>query len=93
MTRFILLAFAGLLSLSVSACYTPQERALGGAAIGGLTGAAVGSAVSGNSGGALAGAAIGAAGGALIGAGTAPSSGYYRGCRYYYDRYGNAYCR
>jgi osmotically inducible lipoprotein OsmB len=77
------------LALSVSACYSPGDRAAGGAAIGGLTGAAVGAAASGGRvGGTLAGAAVGAAGGALIGAATAP-------CPYgtYTDYYGNVYCR
>ena len=77
------------MALSLSACYSPGERAAGGALIGGATGAAIGAAASGGRiGGTLAGAAIGAAGGAIVGAGTAP-------CPYgtYTDYYGNIYCR
>ena len=53
---------AGALTLSMAACNTPGERAVGGAAIGGLAGAAIGGAATGTAGGALAGAAIGACG-------------------------------
>jgi osmotically inducible lipoprotein OsmB len=89
MKKILSAATAIALALSVSACYSPGDRAAGGAAIGGLTGAAVGAAASGGRvGGTLAGAAIGAAGGALVGASTAP-------CPYgtYTDYYGNVYCR
>lgn len=89
MKKIMSVGFAGALALSVGACYSPGERAGGGALIGGATGAAIGAAASGGRvGGTLAGAALGAAGGALIGAGTAP-------CPYgtYRDYYGNVYCR
>jgi hypothetical protein len=91
MKKLISALAAGALTLSVGACYTPQDRALGGAAIGGLTGAAIGGAATGRAGGALAGAAIGAAGGAIVGAATAPGNP----CPYgtYRDVYGNIYCR
>jgi len=52
MKKIISATLAGALALSVAACNTPGERALGGAAIGGLAGAAVGAA-----GGAIVGAA------------------------------------
>jgi osmotically inducible lipoprotein OsmB len=88
MRKIISAVVAGALALSVSACYSPGDRAVGGAALGGLTGAAIGGAATGRASGALAGAAIGAAGGALVGAATAP-------CPYgtYTDYYGNVYCR
>jgi len=82
---------AGAFMLSAAACTTPGERAVGGAAIGGLAGAAVGGAATGRTSGALAGAAVGAAGGAIVGAATAPRTQ----CPYgtYRDAYGNLYCR
>ena len=92
MKKIISVLAAGALTLSVAACNTPQDRALGGAAIGGLAGAAVGGAATGRAGGALVGGAIGAAGGALVGASTAPAQ---QACPYgyYQDRAGNVYCR
>jgi osmotically inducible lipoprotein OsmB len=89
MKKIISATLAGALALSVAACNTPDERALGGAAIGGLAGAAVGGAATGRAGGALAGAAVGAAGGAIVGAATAPQCPYGT----YRDVYGNIYCR
>lgn len=89
MRKIITASLAGALALSLGACYSPDQRAGGGALIGGATGAAIGAAASGGRvGGTLAGAAIGAAGGALVGAATAP-------CPYgtYTDYYGNVYCR
>ncbi len=92
MKKIISLIAAGALTLSVTACYTPEERAVGGAVIGGLAGAAIGGAATGRAGGALAGAAIGAAGGAIVGAATAPAPGV---CPYgyYRARDGLYYCR
>ena len=92
MKKIITAIAAGALTLSMAACNTPTDRAVGGAAIGGLAGAAIGGAATGRAGGALAGAAIGAAGGAIVGAGTAPARpscpyGYYQ------DAAGNLYCR
>ena len=81
MKKIISATLAGALALSVAACNTPGERALGGAAIGG--------AATGRASGALAGAAVGAAGGAIVGAGTAPQCPYGT----YRDVYGNIYCR
>ena len=83
MKKIVSVVLASALTLSVAGCYTPGERALGGAAIGGLAGAAIG--------GAATGGAIGAAGGAMVGAATAPANR----CPYgtYRDVYGNVYCR
>jgi len=95
MNKLLYLAMAGALTLSVTACNTPGERALGGAALGGVAGAAIGGAATGRAGGALAGAALGAAGGAVVGAATAPERRSRGGCinGVVYDRYGNAFCR
>lgn len=89
MKKIVSLSLAGALALSLGACYSPGERAGGGALIGGATGAAIGAAASGGRvGGTLAGAAIGAGVGAIAGAATAPCpNGTYT------DYYGNVYCR
>jgi osmotically inducible lipoprotein OsmB len=89
MRKLVLLTIAGSLALPLGACYTPEERAGGGALIGGATGAALGAAASGGRvGGTLAGAAIGAGVGAIAGAASAPCpNGTYT------DYYGNVYCR
>ena len=81
------LAISGI-ALALGACGQTEagDRALGGAAIGGATGAVVGGLATGRAGGALAGAAIGAAGGAVVGAATTPR----RDC--YYDAYGRRIC-
>lgn len=72
----------------LAGCYSPQDRALGGAAIGGAGGAIIGAAASGGrAGGTLVGAAVGAASGAMIGAATAP-----RCARWSYDFWGNPVC-
>src|SRR3712207_8918685 len=63
---------AGALTLSMAACNTPGERAVGGAAIGGLAGAAIGGAATGTAGGALSGAAIGGGWGAVVRGRTTP---------------------
>ncbi|MGL4241684.1 MAG: hypothetical protein ACRCTI_11280 [Beijerinckiaceae bacterium] len=92
--------------LSLTACNSPGERAVGGAVIGGGSGALIGGALGGRR-GALAGAGIGAAGGAIVGAASTPQPVYnepvyaepaYRPrprCPYgvYQDEYGNLYCR
>lgn len=76
------LAVAFAAAISLTGCYTPGERALGGAAIGGLGGAGIGALASGGMlGPTLAAGAVGAAGGALIGAATAPQPHYYGGYR------------
>lgn len=85
MNKLLSLSIAGILAISLSACDSgdPGDRALGGAALGGLTGAAIGNAIGGDTGSTLAGGAIGAAGGALIGANTAPRYYYPPPRRYY----------
>jgi hypothetical protein len=60
---------------SLSACNSPGERAVGGALIGGGSGALVGGALDGRR-GALLGAGVGAVGGAVIGAASAPQPAY-----------------
>ncbi|MCI0468360.1 MAG: hypothetical protein L0Y57_15390 [Beijerinckiaceae bacterium] len=82
--------------------YTPEQRGVSGAALGGATGAAIGAATGGSAGAALAGGALGAATGAIVGAATAPPPpppGYYgapppppRCARFGYDAYGNRIC-
>ena len=91
MRKIMTAVAAAVLTLSVAACETPGERAVGGAALGGLAGAAIGGAATGRASGALAGGAIGAAGGAIVGSATAPT----RGCPYgtFRDRWGNLRCR
>lgn len=87
MKKFLVVP-AMALALLASGCNTPGERAVGGAAIGGLAGAGVGALVGGGR-GAVIGGLAGAAGGAVIGAATTPDEcpyGYYR----YRDR---LYCR
>jgi hypothetical protein len=69
-------ALTSMAAFSLSGCYTPQDRALGGGAIGALGGAGIGALASnGRAGGTIAGAAIGAASGAALGALTAPQPG------------------
>jgi osmotically inducible lipoprotein OsmB len=89
MRKIVSLTLAGAAALSLSACYSPGERAGGGALIGGASGAAIGAAASGGrASGTLIGAAVGAATGAAVGAATAPCpNGTYQ------DYYGNIYCR
>jgi hypothetical protein len=65
-------------TLPLVGCYTPGERAAGGAMIGGLGGAGIGALASGGlAGPILAYSAVGAATGAVIGAATAPVPRYY----------------
>jgi hypothetical protein len=81
MKKLLILAAVLASALPLYGCYSPGERAAGGAVIGGLGGAAIGAAVSGGlAGPAIVGAALGAGSGALIGAATAPSRRY----RHYY---------
>jgi hypothetical protein len=86
--------------------YTPEQRAVNGAAIGAGTGALLGAATHSGVGGVLAGGALGAATGAIIGANTTPSPppppAYYPApppppppascARWGYDAYGRPYC-
>ena len=79
------------LALALGGCYTPQDRAAGGAAIGGVTGATIGALASnGRAGPTLAGAALGAATGAIVGANTAPPPP--RCARWGRDYYGEPVC-
>lgn len=77
MRNFKAVLFAGLVSLSLTACGTsPGGRAVSGGLLGAGAGAGVGALTGGNVGtGALIGGGVGAAGGAL----TAPSRGSYGG--------------
>ncbi len=78
----IILATALTAASALTGCYSPGERALGGAALGGLGGAGIGALASGGSAvGTLGGAAVGAAAGGLLGAATAPTP---RRRHYYY---------
>jgi osmotically inducible lipoprotein OsmB len=89
MKKIVAISLASAIALSLGGCYSPGERAAGGALLGSATGAALGAAASGGrAGGTLAGAAIGGLVGATAGAATAP-------CPYgtYRDYYGNVYCR
>ncbi|MCI0600310.1 MAG: hypothetical protein L0Y50_07305 [Beijerinckiaceae bacterium] len=86
-------------SVTLAGCgYTPEQRGISGAALGGATGAAIGAAAGGTAGSTLAGGALGAATGALVGAATTPPPpGYYgapppRCARFGYDAYGNRIC-
>lgn len=90
MKKILLVTTVFATALPLIGCNSPGDRALGGAAIGGLGGAAIGSAVSGGrASGALAGAAIGAASGAVVGAATAPPQ---QCARWGWDYYGNRTC-
>ncbi|CAM5769402.1 hypothetical protein LMIY3S_02825 [Labrys miyagiensis] len=104
MGRLLPILSATVFAMFLAACQTddPGDRAVGGAVIGGVGGAAVGAAVSNRhpGRGALIGGAIGAAGGAAVGAATTPSQepaydGYDGGrqcARVGYDSYGNRIC-
>ena len=63
-----------VIGLSLAACNSPGERALGGGLLGAGAGAVLGGAVAGSR-GVAAGAAIGAVSGAVIGAATTPQGG------------------
>ena len=86
MKKFLAVAAIALSAGSLAACQTTEERAGGGALLGGATGAQIGGAATGKVGGAVAGGIIGAAGGAILGAATAPCADGYRPRT---DRYGN----
>ncbi len=74
MKKSLSIAAALAAVITLSGCVS-DEYVVGGAALGGVTGAAVGGAVTGNPGGVIAGAAIGGAGGALAGAAISPHKG------------------
>ncbi|CAJ0853017.1 hypothetical protein AMST5_00606 [freshwater sediment metagenome] len=97
MRKVLLLTAAMAVVAPLAGCYSPGERAAGGAVIGGLGGAGIGALASGGStGGTLAGAAIGAASGAVVGAATAPPPPPPppppRCAKWGYDYYGNRSC-
>lgn len=77
----------GALALALAGCseYSRSDRAVGGALIGGGTGALIGAAAAGSGTGALVGGLIGAGTGAIIGAETTPRACWAR------DAYGNRY--
>ena len=76
--KTLLVAAVMTVTLPLVGCYTPGERAAGGAAIGGLGGAAIGAVATGGlAAPVLAYSALGAASGAVIGAATAPVRRYY----------------
>jgi hypothetical protein len=78
------LAIAVGMALALAGCQTArQDRAAGGALIGGGTGALIGGLASNSVGGAVAGGVIGAAAGALIADATRPGYCYYRDRRGY----------
>ncbi len=81
MKKIYAIGFAALAAVPLAGCYTPEDRAVGGALLGGATGAVIGAAATGRGSGAAAGAAIGAASGAIIGASTRPA--YYEDPYYY----------
>ena len=90
MKKLIFSAFAVATALALAGCNTPQDRATGGALIGGAAGAAIGASATHNAGGAVAGGILGAATGAIIGGSTAPER---RRCAHWgYDYYGNSVC-
>ena len=88
--KLVIVTVAALSAASLGGCNSPypQDRAAGGAVVGGLTGAAIGGLATGRPAGALVGGAIGAATGAVVGASSGP-----RPCaRFGYDYYGNTIC-
>jgi hypothetical protein len=90
MRKVLLLTTAIAFAAPLAGCYSPGERAAGGAVIGGLGGAGIGALASGGrAGGTLAGAAVGAATGAVVGAATAPPQ---RCARWGWDPYGQRVC-
>jgi hypothetical protein len=93
MKKTILLTTALASALALSGCnsYNPQDRAVGGAVIGGASGAAIGGLASGTAGGALAGGLIGAAAGGIIGANTAPAP-RRRCAEFVVDDWGRRHC-
>ena len=106
MKRSTPFAIVALASVALAGCgYTPEQRALSGAGLGGATGAAIGALAGRNVGTAIAGGVIGAAAGAVVGANTRPPNpppppaGYYpppppppRCARVVWDQYGNPFC-
>jgi hypothetical protein len=101
MQKILALTLVVSSSAGLAGCgYTPEQRGVSGAALGGATGAAIGAATGGGVGAALAGGVLGAATGGIVGANTAPPPppppGYYqppaRCAQVGYDAYGNQVC-
>ncbi len=89
MKKMYAIGFAAVAALPLAGCYTPEDRAVGGAVLGGATGAIIGAAATGRRSGAVVGGALGAAGGAIIGASTRPAYAdpyYYPEAEPVYDR-------
>ena len=85
----LLIAAAAVLTLASCSEYSRSDRTLGGALIGGGTGALVGGLATHSGGGAVVGGIIGAGAGAVIGSATTP-----RACRArWVDGYGNVHYR
>ncbi len=97
MRKILSLTLVGALALAAAGCNTPQgQNAVGGALIGGGTGALVGAVVSdGRPGATLVGGVLGAAAGAMVGSAVTPQAAPPpRQCAQYgYDYYGNRVCR
>jgi osmotically inducible lipoprotein OsmB len=92
MKKMVLLATALSSVLALAGCGATQEdRTVGGAALGAVTGGILGAAITGRPGGAVVGAVAGGATGAIIGA-NSPGPEGRRCARIRYDYYGNAYC-
>ncbi len=92
MKKSLMFTLALATCLGLSGCYTPQDRAVGGAVLGGATGAAIGGLATGRAGGAVAGGILGAAAGGIIGANTAPPPPPRRCAEFAYDDYGGRHC-
>lgn len=73
MKKMIGLTLFVISSAGLAGCgYTPEQRGVSGAALGGATGATIGALAGHSPGAALAGGVLGAATGAVVGANTAP---------------------
>ena len=92
MKKILMISVALAVAAPLSGCNnSPEDRALGGAALGGVAGAAIGGATTGRVGGALAGGVIGAVAGGVLGGVTAPER-RVRCARRGYDYDGNYVC-
>ncbi len=95
MKKSLMLSLALATGLGLAGCgYTPEQRAVNGAVLGGATGAVIGGLASGRAGGAVAGGVLGAAAGGIIGANTAPPPPppRRRCAEFTYDSYGGRHC-
>lgn len=92
MKKILMISAVVFVAAPLAGCNnSPEDRALGGAALGGVAGAAIGGAATGRVGGALAGGVIGAVAGGVLGGVTAPQR-RARCARYGYDYDGNYVC-